>query len=741
MLSVPWQPKGDGVDSTAFVTPPHLAVKGRVKPPPGLPRVEEEEEENEQLEGLAPGPSESLTVQDLLQNDGSDRAPAETVHEPPDVGENAPKKARIDPDAPATEPVNKQMRISAVHHVIAGAIQSCKWPASIVGVEEVVGKDGTKIDVEVNAEEGEIEQELRLADPLLWESEFPPEAEKKGMMKEMNSMKDFDVYDEVLVKDCTDEQVNEALDCRWVKVWKNETDLRCRVVVRGCFQNVEKNEEDNLFASTPSLVTMRLLLCMAMSRNWGRTLGDVSTAFLHAAMSGEVYVWPPKEFYPNGDCLWKLKKAMCGLRQAPKLWQEHFAEVMTSKHGFRRCKSDPNLYCDESGKLYVLAYVDDLLVVGTDETRKEFMSRLSEEVLLKGTGQLVPGTEHTFLGRRLRHNGDSIDVCMSQTYIDSILDLYGMKNAKQVAPTGSVTIVKNVSDTPLSPEEHSAYRTAVGKLLWLALIRGDIAYATKELSRDVTAPTMQSVAKFKHLLRYLIGTKMCVLRLRPSYQLSDGSCSLDVNDWAGRSKTRKSTSGSTVNKLGCNMVSTARTQGTLALSSGEAELYAIGQGVSEALFLRSMLLEAKLAKKVNVIAHTDSTAGKSMATRFGTGKKTKHVELRFLYAESGANGFAENGTRNPADLMTKYVATDVLQRLKSQLGVVSNWFKGNMDSDAHMTDDHVAALSAHCMPYHPARSARSLHCACMYSACTARECFSRRRRTEVHAEGLTCMSF
>ena len=175
-----------------------------------------------------------------------------------------------------------------------------------------------------------------------------------------------------------------------------------------------------------------------------------------------------------------------------------------------------------------------------------------------------------------------------------------------------MTIVKNVSDTPLSPEEHSMYRTAVGKLLWLALIRGDIAYATKELSRDVTAPTMQSGAKLKHLLRYLIGAKMCVLRLRPSYQLSDGNCSLDVNvfvdsDWAGCSKTRKSTSRSTVNILGCSMVSTARTQGTLALSSGEAELYAIGQGVLEALFLRSMLLEAKLAKKVNVIARTDST--------------------------------------------------------------------------------------------------------------------------------------
>ena len=285
---------------------------------------------------------------------------------------------------------------------------------------------------------------------------------------------------------------------------------------------------------------------------------------------------------------------MYGLRQAPKLWQEHFAEVMTSKLGFRRCKSDPNLYCHQSGKLYVLAYVDDLLVVGTDEMRMDFVSRLSEEVLLKETGTMCQGLSTPFFGRRLRDNGDSIDVCMSQTYIDSILDLYGMKNAKQVATTGSVTIVKTVSDTPLSPEENSVYRTAVGKLLWLALIRGDIAYATKELSRDVTAPTMQSVAKLKHLLRYLIGTKMCVLR----HQLSDGNCSLDVNVYVDSdcSKTRKSTSGSTVNILRCNMVSTARTQDTLALSSGEAELYAIGQGVSEALFLRSMLLESKLAQ-------------------------------------------------------------------------------------------------------------------------------------------------
>ena len=56
--------------------------------------------------------------------------------------------------------------------------------------------------------------------------------------------------------------------------------------------------------------------------------------------------------------------------------------------------------------------------------------------------------------------------------------------------------------------------------------------------------------------------------------------------------------------------------------------------------------------------------------RFGTGKKTKHVELRFLYVQNlvqmGLLRMAKiEGTRNPADLMTKYVATDVLQRLKA----------------------------------------------------------------------------
>ena len=88
--------------------------------------------------------------------------------------------------------------------------------------------------------------------------------------------------------------------------------------------------------------------------------------------------------------------------------------------------------------------------------------------------------------------------------------------------------------------------------------------------------------------------------------------------------------------------------------------------MSESLFIRSLLLESQLSKNVNIRIHTDSTAGKSMATRFGTSKKTKHVQLRFLFIqELVASGVVSvkkgSGTSNPSDVMTKYITKEVLR--------------------------------------------------------------------------------
>ena len=349
-----------------------------------------------------------------------------------------------------------------------------------------------------------------------------------------------------------------------------------RLVVQGCFQDSSSIDVVSLYASTPSLVTLRLLLVMALARSWEISLADISTAFLHASIEEPVFVWPPAEYYPEGNCLWRLNRAMYGLRQSPKLWQDHFATVM-SRLGFRRCKSDSNLYCHKSRSLYVLAYVDDLLIVGDAELKKEFIDALSKELLVKITGELKPNTEHSFLGRKLRHNGDSIDILMPKQYIEDLLELYSMDKVKNPVDTTGSASLKRIedADVALDAKAHSLFRTAVGKLLWLAFVRPDCSYAVKELSRDVKRPTFESLAKLKHLLRYLSGTKDYVLRIKPSHMLEDCTSSLDIvcyvdSDWAGCSKTRKSTSGSTAQVLGSDMIHASRTQATVALSSGEA---------------------------------------------------------------------------------------------------------------------------------------------------------------------------
>ena len=132
--------------------------------------------------------------------------------------------------------------------------------------------------------------------------------------------------------------------------------------------------------------------------------------------------------------------------------------------------------------------------------------------------------------------------------------------------------------------------------------------------------------------------------------------------------------------LGCTIHCYSRTQGSIATSSGEAELYAIGSGVAEALGIMNYLQESNLMQKVTIIIHTDSTAAKTIATRIGTTKLTKHIHLRYLYVQDlvATNIIKINKCNtkcNYSDVLTKIVPTTTLQFHIPNLGLES----GNYD--------------------------------------------------------------
>ena len=309
---------------------------------------------------------------------------------------------------------------------------------------------------------------------------------------------------------------------------------------------------------------------------------------------------------------------------------------------------------------------------------RRLFDELAKQVKLKQTGLMSDGQVIKFLGRRLQLKDGVIKLFMQDDCLMETFKEHGLENAKPVVAPGVATMQAPDGVSSLDDTMTNLYRKGVGKCMWLVPLRGDIYYTTKELARHLQSPTLEQMMRLKHLLRYLKGTQHYTLEIAPLVQLEEHvPVELKVqvdSDWAGCRETRKSTSGCVIELLGCAIHAFSRTQGTIATSSGEAELYAIGSGVSEGLGIVNLLEEAELLPKVVMTILTDSTSAKAIATRMGVTKLTRHIQLRFLYMQDlVANGVLKvkkiDTKLNPADIMTKYVNTAVLHAHLTRVGL------------------------------------------------------------------------
>ena len=96
------------------------------------------------------------------------------------------------------------------------------------------------------------------------------------------------------------------------------------------------------YAATPSSTSLKTLLLLGILQGHQTTCLHISTAFINTPLppAEEIYVQPPQEWYYNSPTtLWRLKKAMYGLRTSPKLWQLRLGEALRQQN-LRQCKAD-----------------------------------------------------------------------------------------------------------------------------------------------------------------------------------------------------------------------------------------------------------------------------------------------------------------------------------------------------------------------------------------------------------------
>ena len=78
---------------------------------------------------------------------------------------------------------------------------------------------------------------------------------------------------------------------------------------------------------------------------------DIKSAFINGYINEEVYVEQPPSFEDDKklDHVYKLKKALYGLNQAPRVWYDTLRDFLLSK-GFMMGKVDTTLFTKKIGK-------------------------------------------------------------------------------------------------------------------------------------------------------------------------------------------------------------------------------------------------------------------------------------------------------------------------------------------------------------------------------------------------------
>lgn len=109
----------------------------------------------------------------------------------------------------------------------------------------------------------------------------------------------------------------------------------------------------------------------------------------------------------------------------------------------------------------------------------------------------------------------------------------------------------------------------------------------------------------------------------------------------------------------------ATSQSTIALSSGEAELYAMTKMAVQLKGVMSLAADFKIDLKGKV--RSDSTAAIGIAHREGLGGRCRHIKVQYLRIQErvreGQLGLAKViGKDNPADMMTKAVSSETLRQ-------------------------------------------------------------------------------
>jgi hypothetical protein len=500
----------------------------------------------------------------------------------------------------------------------------------------------------------------------------------------------------------------KLLRCIWVFKAKRDKDnnickWKARLVVQG-FMQQEGIDFIETYAPTMRMKILKLILAIAAKDDLEIKQIDFDTAFLNALLNEEIYVYTP-EGYELGDyqksigtrCL-KLNKALYGLKQAPREWNKEIHTFLNSL-GYQSSDLDECLYQKiiNDKRMYLTLFVDDTLAIYPKELENIWLAD-KEKIATKYKIKDLGDCEWIF-NMKLERNRNLRQLTLSQeAYLTKVLEEHGYgNNIRTVStPFQYSDITKIDKSTPemelveLDSEQQRNYRAKVGAILYAANItRIDLQYIIGVLARYVSKPLVRHMLAINRVLRYIGSTKSRKLMFDYSDPINRKElCELVIytdSDWATENIDRRSTSGWLVMLNNSPIAWQSKKQQTTATSTAEAEYYALGEGVKEALFIKQWIKHYYLDNNLTIpVLKSDNDGAILMSDHSTDHNRTKHIDIKHHFIREHIHKkhvlieYIET-SKQLADILTKPVKSQVFQNLLNMI------FKQNITSTSTLS--------------------------------------------------------
>lgn len=505
--------------------------------------------------------------------------------------------------------------------------------------------------------------------------------------EELGYMKTHDIYEEVPFDDDMD-----LIDTRYVLSIKHTLDGRVikkvRLVARG-FQ--ERNLKGENFSPVVSLDTLRILLAVAAPNKWVIQSMDATRAFLQSSISHPVFLVPPEGADTQPGCVWKLNRAIYGLKTSPADWFNHIRTILLSYSGqLQQSVIEQCLFYNPHTKIYILLYVDDVLILSpNNEEVAKIKEYLHQEL------DINERDANKFIGMDLNYDRTQGRLKLSlESYLTGLAakEEFTLPARRFDTPMERGYLGNDLNSPLLESGEITKYQQLIGVLNYVVnTVRVDVGYSVNYLCQFVKSPRVTHWKAAQRILVYLIQHKSDgitygkvqekVKYLKRIHQAGEQVAECDYNQgivivsdasYANCPTTRKSTSGFIT--LYKNQVIDWKTgrQPIITLSSCESEYVAYTIAARNCLFFKHILMEILPQENCEISLAGDNQPGLLMAQNKSLSKLSKHIEIRYHFIRNLIDSktirlFYINTRHNLADGLTKALDKTRFKYLKKWL--------------------------------------------------------------------------